>query len=62
MKNIKMIQILFFSLFFATIVHAENTVGYTAEWLSHRSSLIAKAIPIEVTNIKGPGEVWFTKT
>jgi hypothetical protein len=41
---------------------AEIIVGYTAEWLSHESSLVATARPVEVENIKGPGDVWFTKT
>lgn len=41
---------------------AETTAGYTAEWLSHESSLVARARPVQVENIKGPGDVWFTKT
>jgi len=42
--------------------HAEIAVGFTAEWISHESALVARATPVEVENIKGPGEVWFTKT
>jgi hypothetical protein len=41
---------------------AEIIVGMTAEWLSHESELIAIATPVAVENIKGPGNVWFTKT
>ncbi len=37
-------------------------VGNTAEAISHESSLIALATPVDVENIKGPGELWFTKT
>ncbi|MHC4062297.1 MAG: hypothetical protein ACYSR6_11950 [Planctomycetota bacterium] len=42
--------------------YAEVNTGYTVEWLSHQSSLIAEATPVRVENIKGPGDVWFTKT
>lgn len=41
---------------------AEIRGGHTAESISHDSSLIALVTPVEVKNIKGPGEVWFTKT
>lgn len=41
---------------------AEIMHGHTAESISHQSSLIALATPVEVKNVKGPGEVWFTKT
>ena len=37
-------------------------VGYTAEALSHGSSLIALGTPIDVVNVDGPGDVRFTKT
>jgi len=51
------------SLFLISLpIRAENVTGYTAEWLSHQSGLIALAVPTQVEKIKGPGEVWFTKT
>jgi hypothetical protein len=48
-------------LCFVTTLRAENSVGYTAEWLAHQSELIAVGTPVDVEDIKGPGEVWFTK-
>ena len=52
-----------FILLLATLpVRAEIAVGFTAEWLSHESALIALATPVEVENIKGPGDVWVAKT
>ena len=50
------------ALLAAGTAFAEINVGMTAEWLSHESELVALATPIEVENIKGPGDVWFTKT
>ena len=41
--------------------YAEINFGFTAEWLSHESAIIAEATPVEVENIKGPGDVWITK-
>lgn len=41
---------------------AEIMIGHTAESISHDSTLIALATPVEAEDIKGPGEVWFTKT
>ena len=52
---------IFLGFLAAISTHAEINAGYTAEWLSHQSSLIANATPIDVENIKGPGEVWFTR-
>ena len=46
----------------AQTAFAEINVGMTAEWLSHKSELVALATPLKVENIKGPGDVWFTKT
>jgi hypothetical protein len=40
---------------------AEIAVGYTAEWIAHQSRLVALATPLDVENIKGPGQVWFTR-
>ena len=53
---------LLFCLLVPISAHAEINTGYTAEWLSHQSSLIAKATPIGVETVKGPGAVWFTKS
>lgn len=57
-------RLLLLAIFFVTArsAYAEIAVGYTAEWLSHQSAVIALAVPVKVENIKGPGEVWFTKT
>jgi hypothetical protein len=49
-------------LVLAVPVRAEIMVGDTAEWLAHTSALIARATPVKVENVKGPGEVWFTRT
>jgi len=59
MRKILLVSVLFVM---ARSAQAEIAVGYTAEWLSHESAVIALAIPVKVENIKGPGEVWFTKT
>jgi hypothetical protein len=40
---------------------AEIMIGYTAEWMSHSSAIIAEAIPVKVDIEKGPGDVQFTK-
>jgi len=42
-------------------LRAEINIGYTAESVSHESALIALATPLEAEDIKGPGQVWFTK-
>ncbi|MHC4780998.1 MAG: hypothetical protein ACYTFG_20690 [Planctomycetota bacterium] len=54
--------ILFLALAAGRTSLAEVNVGYTAEWLAHKSSLIAVAVPVKVENVKGPGQVWFTRT
>lgn len=46
----------------SSVAYAEINVGFTVEWLSHQSSLIAKATPINVEDVKGTGDVRFTKT
>jgi hypothetical protein len=38
----------------------EIVVAPTAEWLAHTADLVATATPLEVRNMKGPGDVWFT--
>jgi len=52
----------FICLMAALPADAEIAVGFTAEWIAHESALVAMATPVEVENIKSPGEVWFTKT
>jgi hypothetical protein len=47
---------------FGAVAVADINVGLTAEWLAHQSAVIAIAVPEEVENVKGPGQVWFTKT
>ena len=59
MRKILLVSVLFMT---ARSARGEIAVGYTAEWLSHESAVIALAMPVKVENIKGPGEVWFTKT
>jgi len=46
----------------SSVTYAEINVGITVEWLSHQSSLIARATPIALENISGPGDTQFTKT
>jgi len=58
----RIIPFLVFCLLAALPAHSEIAVGYTAEWIAHQSTLVALATPLEVENIKGSGEVWFTKT
>jgi len=57
-------KLLFFAVMFmiARSASAEINFGYTVEWLSHESTVVALATPVKVENIKGPGDVWFTKT
>jgi hypothetical protein len=44
-----------------TAAQAEIAIGYTAEWLAHQSELIAVGKPVEVEDLKGPGEITFTR-
>jgi hypothetical protein len=57
----KTVSFLFFFLVMPVFAYAEINIGYTAEWLSHNSCLIAKATPVEFEKVKGEGVVWFTK-
>jgi hypothetical protein len=57
----KIIVILLAGLSFASAVLADINIGHSAEWLSHQSTVIGIAIPEEVGNVKGPGQVWFTR-
>jgi len=59
MKKLLLFAVVFVA---ARPVYAEINFGYTAEWLSHESAVIALATPLKVENTKGPGDVWFTKT
>ena len=59
MKTITISVLLTLSL--ATVVKAEIAIGFTAEWLSHESALVALAIPVDVQSVQGPGDVWFTQ-
>ncbi len=45
----------------ASAGRAEIAVGPTVEWLAHAADLIAVATPERVEDVKGPGEVWFSK-
>jgi hypothetical protein len=60
-KMMRAAPVLLLVLCFAGTLQAENVVGFTAEWLAHQSQVIATGVPTEVENIRGPGEVWFTK-
>ena len=44
------------------VVKAEERSGFTAEWLSHESALVALAIPVDMLPVvQGPRGVWFTR-
>lgn len=48
-------------LLIAGPLYAEIGVGYTAEWISHESYLIALGTPVDVENFRGSGDLYFTK-
>jgi hypothetical protein len=49
------------ALLHLSTVRAEIAVGFTAEWLSHESKLVALATPLDVQTIETSDHVRFTK-
>lgn len=55
------ITLVLLALSYASPLRAELKIGLTAEWLSHESSLVALATPVDVRNIETSDHLRWTK-